>query len=47
MTKARAKTNKKSKKSLRVGTGSRKPVDLPAIRQQITNLVGNRALDMV
>jgi hypothetical protein len=46
----RAKTKTVSKTTQRVGPGgrgSRKPADLSAIREQITNLVGNEAVGMV
>ncbi len=38
---------KGSKKSMAASRGSRKPVDLAEIRQQIANLVGNDAIGMV
>jgi hypothetical protein len=46
----RAKAKTASKTSQRVasgGKGARKPADLAAIREQITNLVGNEAVGMV
>src|SRR5712692_8658792 len=45
-TKDRAGT-KLSKRAAQARKGSRKPVDLAEIRQQITNLVGNDAVGMV
>jgi hypothetical protein len=48
MKRAKAKTTDKA--SHRVaprGKGARKPADLSAIREQITNLVGNEAVGMV
>jgi hypothetical protein len=48
MTKAKERTGAKhSKRDAPARKGSRKPVDLAEIRQQITNLVGNDAVGMV
>jgi hypothetical protein len=45
--KTKANTKKSSRKVSPGGRGSRKPVDLAAIRRQITDLVGNEALGLV
>lgn len=48
MKKTKERTGTKlSKRAAPSRTGSRKPVDLAEIRQQITNLVGNDAVGMV
>ena len=48
MKKARLKTAEKKKaRKVSPGKGSRKPVDLAGVRRQITDLVGNQALDLV
>jgi len=48
MARAKAKRrNKTSKPASTANRGARKPVDLEALRQQISNLVGNHAVDLV
>jgi hypothetical protein len=48
MTRAKAKTEKKtSKRGPTAGGRARKPVDLEAVRQKISNRVGSEALGMV
>jgi len=48
MTKARAKAGKKKTKAASAASrGSRKPVDLEAVRQQISQLVGSQAVGLV
>ncbi len=48
MKRAKAKTaGKTSHRIASGGKGARKPADLTAIREQITNLVGNEAVGMV
>jgi len=48
MTKAKGKASKRnSNQTLAGGRGARKPADLEAIRQQICDLVGSQAVDLV
>jgi hypothetical protein len=47
MTKPKSSSEKKTRKPLPRAGGSRKPVDLEALRQQISRLVGNRAMHLV
>ncbi len=47
MKRAKAKTASKTSQRVASGKGARKPADLAAIREQITNLVGNEAVGMV
>jgi hypothetical protein len=47
MAKRRTKTQKSPKKPRKSATKPTKQVDLGAVREQITNLVGNRAVNMV
>jgi len=47
MKRARAKTGRKNPKKVPAGKGSRKAVDLAAIREQIMSLVGDQAVGMV
>lgn len=48
MTKAKGKASRRnSNKTLAGGRGARKPADLEAIRQQICDLVGSQAVDLV
>ena len=47
MKRAKAKTASKMSQRVAPGKGARKPADLGAIREQITNLVGNEAVGMV
>jgi hypothetical protein len=47
MKKNKTKTGSSSKRVSSAGQGARKPVDLAAVREQITRLVGNEAVGMV
>ena len=47
MKRAKAKTGRKNLKRVSAGKGSRTPVDLALIREQIISLVGDQAVGMV